>query len=328
MSTPSGYGHMNYHMRDWMSMLISDGCSFRKIGRIIGRHHTTISREFYRNADLVNGEYVYDPKKAHAKYKERFKKTRGYKLDNFPHLRTFIGNLLDDSWSPEVISGFLKKRRAGITISHEAIYQYIYKVRRDWISLLCYGLKRRRRKNKYKKRTKTLIPCRISIDKRPKTVEKRNGFGHFEVDTMVTRKSKEAVLIILERKTRLIKIRKLKRKTAEAVKESLISALQHYKSIVKSITYDNGTENVLHQEVNEKLESKSFFCNPYHSWEKGSVENSIGLLRRFIPKGSDLSEITESELKLIERKINSRPRKILDFNTPRKEFNVEWCTYD
>lgn len=327
MSAPSGYSHMNYHDRRYMSMLINKGYSYRMVGERIGISHTTVMREFNRNCIIKKGKLIYDPIVAHQNFLKRKYKSKGYKIDRFSHLKTLIYNKLKDGWSPEVISGFIKRECYGISISHEAIYQYIYKVHRDWIKFLRYGLMRRRRKNKYQKRTKTLIPGRVSIDKRPKHISKREEFGHFEVDTMVSRKSKESLLVVLERKTRSIKLRRLERKTSEALKISLINALKHFKSAVKTITYDNGTENVLHQEVNAVLGCNSYFCNPYHSWEKGSVENAIGIVRRFIPKGKDISEVSDYELQVIEQKINSRPRKILDYNTPRKEFNAEWCTY-
>lgn len=327
MSAPSGYSHFNYHMRDWMSILIQKGLSCREVAKIIGKHHTSVSREINRNSEVRYNKRIYVPFVAHQKYYSRLKNSKGYKLDRMKHLKTFIENKLEKSWSPEAISGYLKYKVGRGYVSHETIYRYIYLAHRDWICFLAHGLKRRRRRNRHQKRSKTLIPGRISIDKRPMRANERKQFGHFEVDTIVSKKTKESILVILERKTRLIKLRKIKNRTAEVVKDNLIGALQRYKPAVRSITYDNATENVLHQIVNVRLNCSSYFCNPYHSWEKGSIENVNGLIRRFIPKKRDLSTLTDEELRNIERIINSRPRKIFDFDTPRKLFDSEWCTY-
>jgi transposase, IS30 family len=151
---------------------------------------------------------------------------------------------------------------------------------------LLYKSKKRnnRRNNKYKKRCKVKILNKISIKKRLKYIEKRKSIGHFEIDTIVSRKSKDAILVIHERKTKLTFIKKLVRKDAVSVKNKIINSLKMYSSVLKTITYDNDLENALHYEVNKSLNCKSYFCNPYHSWEKGPVENVNGLIRRFIPK--------------------------------------------
>ena len=162
------------------------------------------------------------------------------------------------------------------------------------------------------------------IDKRPKAVENRKEFGHWEGDTAVSRKSLAALQILIERKTLAVKLTKLKRKTADEMDKAITKRLRHYKKgVVKTITYDNGTENAFHEKTNKKLGCKSYFCNPYHSWEKGSVENVIGMVRWFFPKRTDFAKLTDQKIKEVEDFINKRPRKGLAFDSAYKRFKDE-----
>lgn len=327
MTRPSGYTHLSYHPRRWLSMLLEKGLSLRACAEIMGCHHSTLSREIRRNGIRRGRKIVYDPVIAYLKAIIRRHSPKHYKILRDKQLYSFIESRLRRGWSPQDIAGFLKRMQFMSTISHEAIYQFIYEYQRDWIELLPRGKRRRtRRKNIYRNRQKTRIPGRKSIDLRPGYVEKRKVFGHFEVDLMVSRQSKDAVLMIIERKTRYIMCQKIPRKTAECVRDSIIELLHPYKKYVKSLTYDNGLENVLHQEINKKLKCNSYFCNPYHSWEKGSVEHAIGMLRRFIPKRTDLREVSEKDLKYYEHLLNNKPRKILDYYMPKEVFEGRRCT--
>lgn len=327
MPESSGCTHFDYQMRQWLSMLLSKGHSYRCIGQILNMNHTSISREISRNSIIINNGTWYDPHEAQKKANVRAHEKRGCKIARDKWLSGFVESKLKSTWSPDAIAGYLGTNEKGIYVSHETIYKYIYREKREWISYLALGhKKRRRRTGKYGNRKKVLIPGRILIDKRPKGVSARKVFGHFEADTFISRSSKAAVLIAIERKTRKIRLKKLSSKSAVCVKESMVEVLYVNRNIVKTITYDNGTENVKHQEINDVLQCKSFFCNPYRSWERGSVEQAIGLVRRFIPKGSDLSLLTNIEIKKIERTINSRPRKLLNYKTPNQVFSEEWCT--
>lgn len=326
MTKSSGYTHLNYQMRDWLSMLLLTDRSLRNIAEILGVHHSTLSREIRRNGIRREGKLYYDPIQAEERAQEVKRKSRGNKISRCPELQEFLENRLQDSWSPDSISGYLKANNHAMQVSHETIYTFIYREKRDWIKYLAQGNKQRRRKNKYGNRRRVLIPDRVSIERRPASVEKRQRIGHFEADTMVCRSSKDAILVLVERKTRKIKLEKLERKTAVNVAKGIVKHLKPFRDTVKSITYDNGSENTLHEKVNKQLDCKSYFCHPYHSWEKGSVEQAIGLVRRFIPKKTDLSKISSGDLIKIEKKINSRPRKILGYRTPDQIFHDEWCT--
>ncbi len=165
------------------------------------------------------------------------------------------------------------------------------------------------------------IPSRTSIEKRPKYIEKRIQHGHWETDTVVSRKSKRSLAVVLERSSRLVQISKIAAKTSWRFSAAINRKLKCYpQNVLRTITYDNGSENVEHQKVNELLGTKSFFCNPYHSWEKGSVEYAVGLIRRFLPKKTDFAMISYQKIKRIEHLLNARPRKCLQFKTPREVF--------
>jgi IS30 family transposase len=327
MTASSGYTHFTYHLRHWLSMEIRRGHSLRACAVLMGYHHSTLSREISRNGIRQGRKIFYDPRVAHFRAITRWRQSKQYKLLKYPHLYRFVEVMLQRSWAPHEIAGFLQRKKWKQTISHEAIYKFIYEYEREWIELLPRGKRTRtQRKNKNKNRQKTLIPNRKLIDLRAKHIDKRNTIGHFEVDCMVTKKTKEAVLVIVERKTRFMMIHKLERKTAECVRDGIIKLLWPYRKEVKTITYDNGLENVLHQEINEKLKCKSFFCNPYHSWEKGSVEHAIGMLRKYIPKKTNLEMVSKKDLKYYEYLINNKPRKIHNFVSAKDMFNVRRCS--
>jgi len=246
-------------------------------------------------------------------------------------IRGYVARTLKLGWSPEQIAGRLKQLSSGATVSPEAIYQYVYDPQaRKRIDLVPY-LPRRHRKRFFKghtrKHQKSHIPSRIAITERPKAVERRKQLGHWEADTMVSRASLAALSVAAERKTRMVKIGKLAQRSAPEFRASLNRRLSRYPQPARrTITYDNGSENVEHEKVNAVLGTKSFFCNPYHSWEKGTVENLVGLIRRFLPKKTDLATITASQVRLIERRLNNRPRKCLNYQTPNEVFLSECCT--
>ncbi|MCW8876715.1 MAG: IS30 family transposase [Kangiellaceae bacterium] len=183
--------------------------------------------------------------------------------------------------------------------------------------------KHRRLKRPYRTQP-TRIKNRVSVSKRPNNAEQRKRFGHWDSDSIISSCRKLALNVLIERKTRLTHISLMPNKTAETNHKFIVNRLKHYKQkTVLSITYDNGCENVLHEKTNQQLKSKSYFCEPYHSWEKGSVERVNGLIRRFIPKGTDFKEITPSFINKVEKLLNNRPRKCLNYQTPYEAFRKE-----
>lgn len=318
------YQRINYHIRMWISMLLNRKYSCRQIAKEIGKHHSSISREIKRNCIIRYGKKYYDAFRANEKALERLKKIREPKISKSKRLLNFIHSMLKKKYGPDEISGTLKRFKSKLYVCHETIYRYIYKYKREWINLLARGHRKRfKRLGKYKNRRKIRIPERISIDDRPEHIAKRNVFGHFESDLIESRMSKAAILVLIERKTRFIRLVKLRCKKAINIKNGIIRVLSNICIKIKSITYDNGLENVLHVKVNNALGCKSYFCNPYHSWEKGSVENVIGIVRRFVPKKTNLSKLTQNGLNRIEKIVNNKPRKLFNYYSALELFRKE-----
>jgi len=231
-------------------------------------------------------------------------------------LQQDVEELIMKGWSPEIVAGRYKLKGSHPRVSHETIYKWIYRDAPHLIQYLPRSHKQRMRRIDRRKHNLVHIPSRISITERPIEVELRKDPGHWESDLLVG-PGLAALQVVSERKSRVTLLAKLKDKTAGASSNALISLLSGLpEQIRQSVTYDNGIENVQHERVNQALGMRSYFCHPYHSWEKGLVENTNGLIRRFFPKRTDLSTITERQLKTVQDWLNTRPRKCLGFQTP------------
>lgn len=316
------YKHLSSEERDKIAVLRARGCSYGSIARAIDRDKTTVFRELNRNRSPVYNVYL--PHKADGRAKGR--KSRSGKRQRLKNriIRRYVIAKLKRGWSPEQISGKLSKKHPERSISYEAIYQYIYdKETRKRVNLAVY-LPRAHKKRKlfgqgHHHKNNIHIPRRVSIDKRPKHIAKRAQAGHWEADTVISRRSKKALAVSIERKSRMIHIDKITAKKSLRLVKAITSRLNRYpKELRRTITYDNGSENVEHERINEILGTKSYFCNPFHSWEKGSVEHAIGLVRRFLPKKTNFAIITHDQVRKIENLINNRPRKCLNYQTPRE----------
>jgi IS30 family transposase len=313
------FHHLTQRDRDKIDILIQDEYTLQEIAERVGFHESTISRELRRNIFKEHKKYVASvaQKKSIDRKSNCVKKS---KFDN-PSVVFYVKNKLKESWSPEQISGTLKKNHPEMYVSHETIYKYIYSLngdeRSELISLLTGSHKTRKRKYTCKTSSKTKILNRIGIEQRPKIVNERKEPGDWETDTMVCKSNIPAINTTVERVTRFVIISKLNKKNAYNKARSIIDRLSKInKEFPKSITYDNGTENAGHTMINNFLGTKSYFARPYHSWERGSKENMNGLIRRFIPKKTDLNFVTEQQLIEIEHKLNNRPRKCLNYQTP------------
>ena len=235
-------------------------------------------------------------------------------------LQSFVIERLKKGWTPEIISGRLTLQSIYPQISHEAIYQFIYQEKQELIEYL--PRKHKTRKPKYPKRKQpTKVTDKTMITDRPECINNRSEVGHWESDSVESSNRKNGLNVLIERKTRITHITKLNSKksidTFKAIKKRLS---KHPENLVKSITYDNGSENALHLETNQQLNAESYFCLPYHSWEKGAVEQINSLIRGYIPKKTDISEISGVEIYKIEKLLNNRPRKCLGFKTPYEAF--------
>ena len=315
------YSHLNHQERTLIFWWKKEKLSIREMARRLKRSHSTISRELRRNFWMPNRGY--SARGAQMYYSWRLKRrARRVRLKTESN-QQYVIEQLAKGWTPELISGYLKRNRPNEYVCHESIYQFIYKERPELYTYLPRAHKHRRTKYPYRKKP-SRIKNRVSVHNRPKNAEQRIRFGHWETDSVISSCRKLALNVLVERKTRLTHISLMKNKTAKVNHQTIVKRLKKYKhKAVISITYDNGSENVLHEKTNQQLKSKSYFCEPYHSWEKGSVEQVNGLIRRFIPKGTDFNNITPSLINKIEKLLNNRPRKCLNYQTPYEVFRKE-----
>ena len=308
------YTQLTREQRYQIYALMKAGLFQTVIAKVIGVHKSTISREVHRN----RGGRGYRPKQA-----QRFAEIRRAKAVTTrisPDTWILIERLLRDDWSPEQISGWLS-REFQMMVSHESIYQFILKNKRQggnlYLHLRC---KKQRRKRYGSTNYRGRIPDRISIDQRPAVVDTRSRVGDWELDTIIGKGHKQAIVSLTERKSRLTLIAKVKRKSAELVSLSIRHLLEPISSKVFTLTSDNGKEFARHQEISSALQADFYFAHPYSSWERGLNENTNGLIRQYFPKKHDFTTITEKAISMVMNKLNNRPRKCLGFKTPNQVF--------
>lgn len=313
------YEQLSFEERVLIGLLFAAGLSMRCIGKEIGRSASTISREVRRNSSSVAG-LEYQSRCAENQAKQRRIQARKFPRLKNTQIRGYVCEKLRCGWSPELISGRLSRDIPGSSISHEAIYQYIYSEEPALITSLPQARRRRQRRRRSKNHGGVPIPQRVSIEKRPANVLLREEPGHWEIDTALSSNNgKTAILVAVERVSRCTRIAKIPSKTSLAVEQALVRVLSTFpESLRKTLTYDNGPENSRHLFVNAALNTDSYFCHPYHSWEKGSVENTISLIRRRLRKQRNFDTISEHTLAGIQEWINNRPKKCLDFRTPNE----------
>ena len=322
MPMPKEYTHLTMPERDKITVMLSEKKTFGDIAKELGRSKSTISRELKLNS---SPEYrLYLSHRAHARSVSRREKASSRPRLKNEHTVSYVQDKLKEGWSPEQISGRVSIDFPALAISHEAIYQYIYHPetpgRQDLIQCLRRAHRKRKHKGVGRKERKTKIPNRVSIDQRPASVESRIEAGHWESDSLVSGKSLAALNSLVERKTRLLKLTKLTRKTAAATREAVVKRLTDLpKNARRTLTMDNGTENAEHQEITASIGIDCYFAHPYSSWERGTNENINGLIRWYLPKGTDFNTITDNQIARIESLLNNRPRKCLGYKTPSEE---------
>lgn len=308
-----------YHI----STLLKRGWKQKEIAQSIGVHPSTICRELKRNSDAVSNEYSYEF--AHTVALKRQRNKNKHTILTF-RIKTYIKSKLKEDWSPEQISGRMKIYH-GLTICHETIYRYIYYNKSRSGRLYKYlrhkNKKYHSRSNSYQRRG--VIIDRISIDKRPKVVERKSRIGDFEIDTVIGRHHAGALVTVVDRKSKFTLIKKVESKKAEEVTKALISMLTPLKPITKTITSDNGKEFAYHKEVSESLDTDFYFAHPYSSWERGLNEHTNGLIRQYLPKKTDFTQVCKEEIITIQDKLNHRPRKVLNYQTPYEVFFKEFA---
>ena len=317
---PKTYRHLTADERDHVAVLRSQGLSRRAIARVLGRDPGTISRELTRNAPPIRTGY-YLPHKAQARAEARWGRVGHRPRLRSPWARWYVARQLVRGWSPELIAGRLARLRPTQVVSHETIYAWLYAEARHLIPYLLRHHRRRKRRGYSRRHTKAHIPSRVPITARPAAANGRRRLGDWEADTMVTRQGRAALQLAVDRKSRYAVLNRLPRRTAAAMRAALNRSLTRFPQAVRrTITYDNGSENVEHEWVNAVLGTRSYFCTPYTSQEKGTVENTAGLVRRFFPKGTNFDTLQRKDVKAVERWLNHRPRAILKFHTPAEVF--------
>jgi IS30 family transposase len=317
---PKQYNQITADERDKIAVFLAAGFNYSNIARMLGRNRSSIMREIQRNSSKQYDVYT----SMHADKRSVLRKSHANRHDRLKNdvIREYVHEKLKEQWTPELIAGRLEQDHPGFSISHEAIYQYIYQDAPEFKKYLPRSHRVRRKRKVAKANSVNRIPARIGIDQRPQEANERSQFGHWEADAVVSRQSLASVAVLAERVSRLTKLEKIKRNNAEYFSNAIINQLINVTSARrKTITYDNGKENMNHQNINESLGTQSFFCNPYHSWEKGSVEQIVGLVRRYLPKKTDFAKVSVDQITYIEHQLNSRPRKCLGFKTPYEVFS-------
>jgi IS30 family transposase len=314
------YSHLKMEEREEIAIYLEKGLKQCEIALKLNRCPSTISREIKRNKSSIGaGKY----RVSWAQFQTDERKKQSHKRKRLPQkkLRRYISKWLKHGYSPEIIAFNAVQENPRWKTNYETIYQWIYKERQDLIPFLTRSHKKRRKRGSGNQKRCPKVPNRVMIGKRPDYINLRSYIGHWEIDTVVSRKSKAAIMVLVERRTRYVIIKKLYAKTAYCMHNATVRSLKYYPPRIRqSITYDNGTENALHELTNNVLGTKSYFCNPYHSWEKGTVENMIGIIRRFYPKKTDWKNISQWDLNKVARYINNRPMKLLGFKTPYQVF--------
>lgn len=311
--------HLTVEQRYAISAMLQIPMSQKAIASAIGVDKSTISRELKRNCDNRSDKYVMDLAQRKADRRQQSKRRR---QDFCEPLKELAKVLIEEGFSPEQVAGRCKLDNQTM-VSHETIYRWIWDDKRKGGELHKH-LRRQGRKYRHRgsaKDSRGKILNRVDISQREAEVEKKERVGDLEIDTIIGKNHKGAAVTINDRATGYVWIRKLTGKEAAPLAEKTIDALMPYKQHLKTITSDNGKEFTKHELIACELGINFYFCKPYHSWERGANENTNGLIRQYIPKGTDFSELTDEYVAWVENKINNRPRKRLGYLTPTEKLD-------
>lgn len=306
------YKHLTEKDRLSIYRGLQSGKSLRSIAKNLGRNPGAISREVKRNTTPD----IYLPDTAGRRYQERRKRCHPKSRMSDGNLRKYVLLKLEKGWTPEVIEGRLRKKFGRTVVNHETIYKFIYdsEIGKEWklYEYLPRGKKKRTRRHG-RKSQKCAVKNRIFIEMRQKEANKRSEIGHWETDSVLFG-HRHALNASADRLSRFVVLTKLQSRDALATRDALVDRLSLLPT--KSITSDSGPENALHEKISYALNAPFFFCHPYRSWEKGTIENRNGVIRRYLPKKTNFDEITQSDLDDIAFEMNNRPMKCLNFSTP------------
>ena len=314
--------------REEISRMLAQNRSFQQIADDLGRNVSTISREVNKGGC---NKYTYRAGKASRRAKRNSSKRKAgrHKLDKYPELKNYVFEKLDKKWSPEQIAKTLKRvylNDKTMNISHEAIYTYLYVLPRGTLKKELLACLRQNRKRRHKQRRGTQakrdLEDMLSIEERPKEVEDRIIPGHWEGDLIVGKNNRSALGTLVERTTRTTILVPLKSREAQYVAKAFAREAKGLPKQMKlSMTYDQGREMAQHKLFTEKTKMKVYFAHPRSPWERGTNENTNGLIRQYFPKGTDFNKVSRYMIKKAQDQLNGRPRKVLDWETPYEIFN-------
>ncbi len=311
------HSHLTQEDRYHIYALKKVGKNQTEIALEIGKHKSTVSRELNRNI----GGRGYRPSQAHELACIRKEDASSHPLKMTVELMMIVTHYLEEKWSPEQISGWLLKNQS-ISISHESIYQFVLADKKTGGTLwrnLRWQKKRKKRYGTKSHDRRGQIKNKVSIEKRPKVVDKKIRIGDWEGDLVIGKNHKKALVTLVDRKSKKVKIGKVESKNAVVVRTAICNLLKN--ETVFTATLDNGKEFSQHEHIAKKLEIKVYFAHPYSSWERGLNENTNGLIRQYFSKGSSFENITEEDVQFAEDALNNRPRKALGFCTPNEIYS-------
>lgn len=290
-----------------IGILLGKGYSLRSIAEELERSPNTVSYEIKRNS--ICGRYCPLSADAKARRRKRMRRLQWSKIEEYPGIKLFVIEKLRAHWNPDEIAGFLKRAKDVRCVSKTAIYDWLRTSRGERYCAHLYSKRKRVQKRK-KKSKKVLIPNRVGIERRMRGATNRSRYGHWERDTITSKKGCRGGLAAhQERKSRLLV--GVKVCTMRPTEHALATRRVRSEAVMKSATMDNGIENRDH----EQMGMPTFFCDPYSSWQKGGVENANKMLRRYFPKGTDFSTVTQKEIDRACGIINGKPRKILGYRS-------------
>ena len=315
------YRQITYAERYTLGLLRREGLSPGAIARVLGRHRSTILREIRRNRTRHDGGY----RPQLADWYARGRRSRSRRNQRFTR-RDWrrVGRLLACKWSPEQIAGYLRRRRL-LRISHETIYRYIWADKRAGGTLYTHlrGAQKQRRKRYRHYDSRGRLAGKRPITARPAAVATRTQVGHWEVDTMLgAGQAGPCVLTLVERKTGYVAIGKLQARTTAHVTRRASQLIRRQPRPVRTVTADNGTEFHDYGTIERRTATRFYFATPHHAWERGTNENTNGLIRQYLPKGQSMARLTQHDCNAIARQLNRRPRKRLGYRTPEECYEL------
>lgn len=312
------YVQITAHERHVIAALRQEKLSIGEIAEHLDRHRSTIYREVRRNRCRSDGAY----RSGYADARSRVRRWHSRRKKRFgAEDLSRVEELLKEKWSPEQISGRLKRMKK-LSISHETIYQHIWEDRYHGGSLYTHlrCTQKQCRKRYGKKDSRGRLAGKRPIGDRPAGARNRSRFGHWEADTVMGSGDQHCIVTLVDRKTGYVEIGKLRARTVDALNKSVGKLMK--KHPVKSITADNGTEFHGYKELERATGCRVYFATPYHSWERGTSENTNGLIRQYLPKRKSMSRLTQQQCEEIAQRLNNRPRKRLGFKTPKECYGV------